>query len=277
MDPIQGNPAAQTEGSVNTNATGEGIEKIMGSMAEGSTPEAKPEQGIKAEGKETAAAVKDEEAPPAWTSQLPEDIRSNADAMKQLVKFQKIGDLAKSYSELEAKLGNSIVKPGDNSSDEEKESFYRKLGKPEKASDYEFDGEDKYGMKEAAYENNLTKEQAKNIYAKLKSIGENELLKRERQMQIMAHTTDQAMKAEYGQQYEAKLEMLRRGVQAYGGETLGVKLKNSGLLYDPAIVKMFITLGEMNAEAGTFNKGNPGGSGYKATSEGGSFTFKGLK
>lgn len=260
-------------GSPDNNGAGN-ISDIMTSMAGKAEPEEKAVTSEESEGEEESG--EDKADLPAWTSQLPEELRSNTDVMKQLTKFGKIGDLAKSYSELEKKLGSSLVKPGENSSDEEKEAFYRKLGKPESAAGYEI--EDKDGiLKELAFKHNLTNEQAKALFTELNALGQKQIEDSAKAVIQQAADTEKSLRDEYGNKYETKLEMLKRGVQAYGGPQLAKALQDAGLLANEIIVRHFIKLGEMNAEAGTFNKGEAAPEKYKSTAEGGTFTFKGLK
>lgn len=85
-DPIQDNSTSEN-GTAETNAAGNTLENIMGNMTASNAPEAKPVEGNKAEGKENGS---EKAQSPAWTSQLPEEIRSNAELMKQLDKFAKL-------------------------------------------------------------------------------------------------------------------------------------------------------------------------------------------
>ena len=273
MDPnTQDNPAAETKGTPETNGVGttNNLTDIMGSMTQSTEPAAKPE-GTKAEGTE-----KSQPELPAWTSQLPEELRSNADVMKQLTKFGKIGDLAKSYSELESKLGKSIERPGKEASEEEVNAFYQKLGKPKSADKYSIEAEGAEAFKELAYKNNLTDDQAKGIYEAMSQLAMSQIQASKDQLLAHAKETETSLKKEYGNDYDAKLELCKRGVLAYGGPALGEKLQNSGLLYDADVVKMFIKLGEQNAEAGASINGASGTKEYKSTADGGSFKFKGL-
>lgn len=273
MDPnTQDNPTvtapAETAGATNS------LQDIMGSMAQSTTPEVKPE--APAEGKKAEGTEKSQSEAPAWTSQLPEELRSNADVMKQLGKFGKIGELAKSYSELESKLGNSIVRPGKDASDDEVNAFYQKLGKPETADKYSIDDTEAKDFKELAYKNNLTDEQAKGMYQAIKELGENVAKQNNEQLMQLAKATEESLKKEYGNDYQTKLELCKRGVMAYGGPGLGKKLQDTGLLFDEDVVKMFIRLGEQNAEAGASVKTAKANTGYKSTAEGGTFSFNGL-
>ena len=112
------------------------LESGMASMLS-SEPASKPGESAGDTGKGSENNTQTEtEKNPAWTSQLAKDISGNADIMKRLTKFTNISDLAKSYAELEGKIGNSIVKPGKDATAEETSAFYEKLGRPKDASGY---------------------------------------------------------------------------------------------------------------------------------------------
>lgn len=273
MDPVNNmdNPAPATgEKPVETPA----LENIMGNMTGEKKPEAEPgnaNAGEKAEG-----STDNGQELPAWTEQLPAELKT-ADFLKTFSKFKKVGDLAKSYSELEKKNGKSIAIPGDDASEEEKAAFYEKLGRLKNADEYKVPDEKLEYFKALAYENNLSQQQLDNI---MKAVAQNglKMLENNAEMQKrQAAATDAQLRKEYGSAYPEKIELLQRGIRDYGGNELGAKLQQSGLLYDPQIVKMFIALGEQNAEAGSVSKGAGGGRNeYKSTSEGGMFTFKDL-
>lgn len=261
----------QDNGSPVTNGEGTNIADIMGNMAGKTEPDAKPAEGNKADG--TDAKPKDEPSTPAWMQQLPEEMRNDAALSKQLAKFQKIGDMAKSYSELETKLGKSLIKPAEDASDEEKQKFFEKLGKPTTAEGYSIKDENAAAFKEIAYKNNLTDAQAVSLYEQFKSIGEGAIKAQQENLQKQANATTEALKKEYGNHYGEKIEMLRRGVETYGGQELGNLLKESGLLANETIVRMFIKLGEQSSEAGTAAKTTGKAEGYVPTEEGGRFDF----
>lgn len=263
-------------GTADNNAAGTSLENIMGSMAE-KQPNAEPgKTGENAEGSRDGQEKTAEL--PAWTSQLSDELRNNADVMKQLTKFGKISDLAKGYSELEGKLGKAIVKPGKDASEEELNNFYKQLGKPASADQYSINEEGSQAYKELAYKYNLSDDQATGFWEAFKEIGKNAIAQQQAQMAATAKATDDALRAEYGQNYDAKIKMLQRGVNTYGGPALGKKLQATGLLFDPDVVKMFIGLGEMSAEAGTVAKTAAGEKDYKSIAEGGQFSFvKNLK
>lgn len=261
--------SATTAGTADNNAAGTTIESVMGNMA-GEQPEAKPGNGENAEGSKESQVGNAEL--PAWTSQLSEELRNNSDVMKQVSKFGKISDLAKSYSELESKLGKSIVKPGKDASDEEREAFYQALGKPKSPDKYSIKDENAKEFLDIAFKNNLSDDQAKALYEDFTGLTANAINEARLRKAANAKATDDALRAEWGNKYEAKITMLQRGVNAYGGKALGEKLKNSGLLFDADIIKMFVKLGEEAADAGTAGK-TAGGESYVPTAEGGQFSW----
>lgn len=268
----------------NTNpAAGAGsddIKNIMGGM-QGAEPDPKPagDGGDNGAGNKPNADGNNggKDAPnPAWMEQIG-DITKDAAAAEKLKKFGKVGDLAKTYLELEGKLGNSITKPGENASAEEIENFYRELGKPESADKYSIEGDDAKMFRELAFKNNLTDAQAKAFYQSLQEVGtsvmKNAAEQQKAAFEAQAHETQTALKKEYGNDYPVKIEMLKRGIAAYGGKSLGTKLDKAGLLGDYEVVKMFINLGEISAEAGSPGNTNGKTDDYKSIPEGGTFSF----
>ena len=209
---------------------------------------------------------------PAWMEQIG-DITKDEGAAEKLAKFAKVSDLGKAYLELEGKLGNSIVKPGENASAEEIETFYKNLGKPESADKYSIEGDEAKAFRELAFKNNLTDTQAKALFQSLKEVSQNALEQQKVAFETQAQETQTALRKEYGNDYDTKIEMLKRGVATYGGPKMAAKLQASGLLADYEIVKMFINLGEMSAEAGSSGNTNGKTDDYKTIGEGGTFSF----
>lgn len=268
---------AQTSTQTAGQTANNDIENVMSGMQE-QKPESKPGEtaGEKDAGSKGAANEKSgsEVKHPAWMAQLGNIEAENAE---KLSKFEKIGDLAKNYLDLAEKLGNSITKPGEDASDEEKEAFYRALGKPEAADKYSIEGEDAAVYRDIAYKNNLTDEQAKGIFQSLQEIGNKTLTAMQEKQKAtfaqQAHDTQAALQKEYGKDYQTKIELLKRGVATFGGANMGAKLQQAGLLADYDVVKMFINLGEMSSEAGSPGNTKGKADGYKSIAEGGTLDF----
>jgi hypothetical protein len=213
---------------------------------------------------------------PKWISQLPKELIENADFMKQVSKFKTIGELSKSYSELEKKLGTSIQGLNENSSDEEKQKFWEKLGKPTDADGYGKEEQTKQ-LRDLAFKANLTKEQADVLFNGLASIGENFINDNKSKLQEMYTNTEAQLKKEYGASYQEKLQLVSRGINAYGNDEVRNLLTQSGIIFHPSIVKMFIKMGETTTETGlTPNVMGLKKDGYKSIAEGGQFSFKDL-
>ena len=260
--------------------TANDISNIMGGMSDSAKPETKPNgnEGDAGQGKSTNDTGKGGEVQhPAWMNQINSELIKDAEKAGKLSKFEKLSDLASAYLEAEGKLGSSIVKPGENASDEERKAFYKALGVPDAADKYSIEGDDAKMFRELAYKNNLTDEQAKAFYKSLQEVGNNALNAAAEQQKAafaqQAHDTQAALQKEYGKDYPTKIEMLKRGVAAYGGEKMGAKLQQAGLLGDYDVVKMFILLGEQSAEAGSPGNTKGKAEGYKSIAEGGSLSF----
>ena len=274
MDPLQDNPQATagSSGSTEPSSLTDVMEKAFPSQ-----PKDEPSSGGDKDAGTKGGATTSQQDLPSWMQQLDGDIRANAEQVKQLSKFQKIGDLAKSYSALEQKLGRSVVQPGKDATPEEIQAFYEKLGKPKEAAKYGIDDKDADSFKALAFRHNLTDEQAKGVWSELKGAAQGELERQRADMAQHVKDVDAKLHQEYGSRYGEKMSLLERGIRTFAGAEVGARLRETGLLFDEGIVKMFIQLGELSSEGGTYVKGSSGGKRYKSTADGGSFEFQGLK
>lgn len=261
--------------NVNQNPAGAGedLSAIMSGMSGGEKPTTQPTNtgGDKGRGQNAADSGNGSEGQlqqPKWFSQIG-DITKDAAKAEKLAKFEKLSDLANAYFELDGKLGNSLTKPGENASDEERESFYRQLGKPESADKYSIKGDEAKAFREMAYKNNLTDEQATALFQSLQEVGKAAIANQQIAYKQQASETQAALAAEYGKDYPTKIELLKRGLKAYGGEAIANKLMAANLLGDIDVVKLFIHLGEMSSEAGAQTKNDGKADGYKSIANGG--------
>lgn len=274
MDPLQDNPQATAGSSGSTEQSS--LTDVM-NRAFPSQPKAEPSAGGDKDAGTKGGATTSQQDLPSWMQQLDGDIRANVEQVKQLSKFQKIGDLAKSYSALEQKLGRSVVQPDKDATPEEIQAFYEKLGKPKEAAKYGIDDKDADSFKALAFRHNLTDEQAKGVWSELKGAAQGELERQRADMAQRVKDVDAKLHQEYGSRYGEKMSLLERGIRTFAGAEVGARLRETGLLFDEGIVKMFIQLGELSSEGGTYVKGSAGGKRYKSTADGGSFEFSGLK
>lgn len=271
--PENGNQGTQQDsGADNQSSTTEPIslEKVMtgGTQTEPNT--------VNVEGKETDSG-KAETTLPTWTSQLPDELKNNKDVMAQLAKFQKIGDVAKSYAELEKKLGTSVSVPGKDAAADEINSFWEKVGKPKDAESYSVQGEEAKAFRDIAFAANLTDSQATAVFEALHKTGTEYMQAQEAARQKAYAETESALKEEYGAKFPEKMGLLAKGLNAYGGAEVQKVLTETGLAYNPAIVKMLIKMGETVTEAGVPYAATGGRQdSYVPVSQGGQFKFIGV-
>lgn len=237
--------------------------------AQGTAPEPKPATRETGEGNGTAAVK-----PAAWTNQLPEELRGNPELLARLAKFQKLGDMASSYLELEGKLGKAAPIPDRNAPAAERAAFWKRLGKPETKEGYSIAKQENGEVfLEAAHAANLTDEQATAVFEHIRKLGETQLAAvQERQARQYAET-EAVLKKEYGEKYPEKVELLRRGLKL-AGDDVGPLLNRAGVAGHPGIVRAFITLGELTAESGSPRSRGGGPDGPKSIRDGARFSFK---
>ncbi|MDR2662709.1 MAG: hypothetical protein LBC31_06900 [Treponema sp.] len=185
----------------------------------------------------------------AWTQQLSKEYRENQEYAKGLAGFEKLDDFAKSYFELSKRTEGAVQFPGETATPEEKAAFWQKLGVPEKADKYAVAKDENAGtFAAAAHAAHLTDEQATALWNEVSQGTARQIQAlRETQARELA-ATDAALRTEYGDRYEAAVELMRRGM---GNSGIGQALLNAGLAGNPLIVKAFIALGEAQKESGS--------------------------
>jgi hypothetical protein len=154
-----------------------------------------------------------------WRAGLPDDLKQNTD----LANYKTVGDFTKEalswkgkVSELEGKLSDSIPKLPADATDEDRNTFLDALGRPQKASEYEFDGEDKNApewtdaWKQDFYQEGLTKQQALNL-SKVYNARINKMVDDFKAHQAKElQTAEQALRTEMGDKYDTNVELAKR-------------------------------------------------------------------
>jgi len=191
----------------------------------------------------------------AWCEQLPTEMRSNPDTAAKLAKFQKVGDMAKAFLELEGKTASS--------------------GIPETADGYSF-AKDKENngseFADMAFKAKLSTAQADAFFKILNEGGARRLQAAQMAQAQEMKETAAALAAEYGSKYQEKMELLTRGL-ANAGPNVGNLIRQAGLAGNPEIIKAFIAFGEMTAESGAI-RGKEAGESRKSVKDGGTFSYK---
>jgi hypothetical protein len=192
-----------------------------------------------------------------WRAGLPSDLQQN----ETFKSFKTVGELGKSYlettakySELERKLGDYVPKLPDNPTDEDKNLYFNALGRPETATDYEFEGEDKNApewtnhWKQQFHSLGLTKAQAKTLSASWN-----------KQMQAMveAHNTaiknemaaaEGKLRSEMGDKYDTNVELAKRLWTKYGEGEFDKAFENGNSAYRATTIRMLLKFAALTGE-----------------------------
>lgn len=185
----------------------------------------------------------------AWRAQLPDDLKED----KAFTKFEKLGDLGKEYLNLLGKSANSIQLPGDNTTDEERATFFNKLGRPENPGGYglvkpELPEDMPYNealekeFREEAHKLGLSDQQAKGLFSwyhqnMTKANAEFSAIRERNHKEAM-----ETMQKEWGNKFDENIELGRRAVNTFGGDELKQVLDESGLGDHPVMVKVFFNI-----------------------------------
>lgn len=194
--------------------------------------------------------------------------------------FKSVEDLAKSYSNLQKMVGNSVRIPSADASIEAKQDFYAKIkdvdgvvikgsedfydriGRPKAADEYKLaDVVDQElfntvpelnneldGFKNIAHEIGLTDEQAQ----KLVSMRVNTLKAQTENMVKDREVAEAALKKQWGQDYENRLDAAKQVAKIYA-EKHGDSFKNlinSSIGNNPALINMMAELAVVYKEQG---------------------------
>jgi len=182
-------------------------------------------------------------------------------------RFTSVGAIAKSYVSLERQLSNSnkVALPGDNSTPEEWDAFFSKLGRPESA--------DAYGLEvpEAVKDKALSTESVNEFKGLAFKLGMTPKQVTElgkwyfdttgKQLESMEQAQTQqregavaALKKEWGANFDTQLALAKKAAVSVGGD----ELLAHPLANDPVFIKAMAAVGAKMTE-GTLAGGRQGG------------------
>ena len=186
----------------------------------------------------------------------------------KLARFKTHNDLGKSYLELERKIGASVVLPGKDATSEEKDAFYKRLGRPDSQNGYELDPvflpdgvtrdeASENSFKAIAFELGLTKDQARklNKFAVDQAIAT--IAGARQQMSEKKREGSESLRKEHGLEYDKKLSLVGLVNNRFGGEDW-IRYLNQGPGNDPTMLRFLIKVGEAISEE-TLVQGRPPG------------------
>jgi hypothetical protein len=187
-----------------------------------------------------------------WRSALPEDIRENP----SLTHYKNLGGMAKSLISAQKMVGldkgRVAVVPDKHSTDEEREDFYRKTGRPETAADYGIKPPENLpdgvtfnpamieGLQQKAFELGIPQDKLAGLWS---HYVESELTKHNEQTALEQHGFNEAaaaLKTEWGYAFDQRLQTANDAVRTFG---LSETLEKLGIANHPEVVKAFYQIG----------------------------------
>lgn len=208
---------------------------------------------------ETSAAAPENQAQtgdtgPEWVKKLDVDDQTKA----KLSRFKEEKALAKSYLELERRLGASVVIPGKDASKDDWDAFYKRLGRPESQDEYELeqvylpdgvnratDGEATF--KKMAYDLGLTKDQAKKLYRYANEQALSGVSAMKKQMEQKRREGAEALKKDYGPDYDKNIAIVQKVNKLFGDDDW-VQFLNEGAGNEPRLVKFLVKVAKQFSE-----------------------------
>jgi hypothetical protein len=173
-------------------------------------------------------------------------------------RFKKNPEIFDEYLKLNEKLQRSVAVPGEGATPEEWDEYYRKLGRPDSADEYELDGGEVVGeeftkwFKQQAHATGMTKRQAESIYAKLQEFTTQQ---QEESLSATTRAREKALntlKTEYGEDFDETIAGARRIIQKFGGEEftqfLNEEVGGKKVGDDPRVIRTLMNIYKAVAE-----------------------------
>lgn len=217
---------------------------------------------------------------PGYAAALTKELKANEKATAFVGKFKSMDDLVKSAMEADSKLGGMVSIPKDDSSPEELQAFYEKLGVPKTPEEYKLTIQGKTvseselaDFKKTAHELHLNQKQAQIFVDKATKNVEDISAAYRAKMIEGARQTEAAFRQEYGDKYDQFHSTMIRGwktVASHLGapaKDFAKELDESGLGNSPNFARMLYQIGlivqEDSSVSGTQPRGRQADSGIE--------------
>lgn len=205
------------------------------------------------------------DAPPAeppenWVDGIPEKFRENPN----VTKYKSFEALLDGHENLVTMVGKKgLVAPGPDANDEVKAEFFKRIGRPDAAAEYEWeppkaqegdsdghldfdlDPDDFAQAKDGMHKLGLTQDQFKGVMDMFAS-DQKERMGVEQENEVVRATEAQTeLRKDWGEKYDAKLDTAQAAIRRFG---LNDQLRSMGLGNSAAVLKMFDSLSDMVGE-----------------------------
>ncbi len=180
-------------------------------------------------------------------SQMPPGLREEP----SLKTFDSVDKLAKSYVNAVKMIGgnpdNMVAIPDEG---EKWDDFYNKIGRPEKANDYQFGDENGEldGFREFAHDTGLTQDQASNILKLYGDIQEEQEEAHQNGLEELRTNTTMELQKEWGKNYDGKMDYAKRAFAQFASPELSQLMDESGMGNHPEMLRVFAKVGELMGE-----------------------------
>ena len=192
----------------------------------------------------------------SWKEAIPEDLRNDPN----ISKFTELEALAKSYVNATRMIGqDKVAVPNNNSTDDQWNEVYDKLGRPESPDKYQLEVKsdvvplDESAVKsfaENAHQLGLNNKQAQGILEFYKNSMEGSAQQNQIDMETAQANAEQELRKEWGGNYEANIKKAGAVAKAnMDANILDMQLKDGTRLGDhPAIIKGFANIANLMSE-----------------------------
>jgi len=211
-----------------------------------------PAAGSDNQGQQAPAKAEAAVSAPEWLSDIDESLKGD----KSLHKFSGEKwkeNLAKSYVELEKKLGSTVQVPKEGASEEEWGKFFSKIGRPDSPDKYELPGEIADEVKavvaKEAFKNGVTPKQLQSVIAALQQGGQAQMAKADEAVQKEYETAVSTLKSEYGNDFDSNVQLAAKALHGLFPNGSAAILEKS-LGNDPRLIRDLVALGKRLGEDG---------------------------
>jgi hypothetical protein len=179
------------------------------------------------------------------------------DALNILGRYKSREEQLKAHVEARKKLGeNPITVPGENATDEEREAFYKAIGRPDSPDQYEFpeiegvepDDDATKAFKEAAHKLGVPPEMASGMYQYLMEQAKTYQENQAKAIETAHAETEKVLKKEFGKDYETNLTAGDNALRQVIGDEAMKKLEAAGLHVDADVVRGAVKLSQAIGE-----------------------------
>ena len=205
----------------------------------------------------------------SWLDSLPESHRENSN----ISKYKSQEDFLEGHLNLVKKIGEKgLERPGEDATDEERNAFYSKIGRPENAGDYsweslneegesdfDFDPDALSSAQEQLHAAGLTNDQYKVVMDLHKGQVMQGMADMDRYQQEQANQTTSNLQKEWGDKFDTKIAVVQKAIDKFG---MGETIRDLGLGNNEQVIRMFSELSDKMGESNMTGDTSSSGGGF---------------